>query len=44
LLNVDGVNSIDHPQVERSLQEAAELITRFCGGTIEIMGIVTPQK
>jgi lysyl-tRNA synthetase class 1 len=41
ILNVDGVNSISRSQVENSLQEAADLIIRFCGGTIETIGIVT---
>lgn len=41
LLNVDGVFDITRNQVERSLQEAIDNITKYCGGTVEIAGIVT---
>ncbi len=39
-INVDGVYDIAPEQVERSLQESVEMITKHCGGTVEFIGIV----
>lgn len=41
LINVDGVYDITRHQVEQTLAETIELITRFCGGTVEMTGIVS---
>lgn len=38
-INVDGVYDITPSQVERSLQEACDMILRYCGGKVEIFGI-----
>lgn len=43
LLNIDGVYEISRNQVEQTLQDAIGLITQYCGGTVEIAGIVTAQ-
>jgi lysyl-tRNA synthetase, class I len=40
VINVDGVNSISRAQVEQSLKETIEMIQKYCGGTVEITGIV----
>ncbi len=41
-INVDGVNNISPEQVEKTLKEACDLIMKYCGGTLEEFGIVTP--
>ena len=43
LINVDGIYDIDRTQVEETLQEVIEQITRFCGGKVEVAGIVTAE-
>ncbi len=40
-LNVDGVYDITPQQVAQSLEDAIEIILRYCGGTVESQGIVT---
>lgn len=40
LINVDGVNDIDRKVVEKTLQELVETITTYCGGKVELIGIV----
>ena len=40
-INVDGVFDITPQQVERSLKETCDIITKYCGGTIELFGIET---
>ena len=40
LLNVDGVYDISREQVEQTLQDSINLITQYCGGTVEISGII----
>lgn len=40
LLNVDGVHDITREQVEATLQDAIDLITKYCGGQVEQAGIV----
>lgn len=44
MINVDGIGQITRGMVEQSLSEAVELITRFCGGTVEVMGIVAATE
>ncbi len=44
LLNVDGVYNITREQVEATLQDAIDLITKYCGGRLEQTGIVTAQQ
>lgn len=41
LINIDGVHMITRRQVERSLQEVIKMIEKYCGGTLEVAGIVT---
>lgn len=41
MLNVDGVYDILPSQVERSLQEAIDIIKKYCGGTVTLQGVVT---
>jgi lysyl-tRNA synthetase class 1 len=40
-INVEGVHEITRTQVEKTLQETLELIQKYCGGTVEVAGIVT---
>jgi len=40
LINIDGVYDINRAQVERSLKETLEIITKYCGGEIELTGVV----
>jgi len=40
LLNVDGIGSISRAQVEQTLQDSIDLIVSYCGGTVELAGIV----
>lgn len=39
-INVDGVYDITAEAVSQSLRESVELIMKYCGGTLEFMGIV----
>lgn len=41
LLNIDGIFDISRQQVEVTLKESIEQITKYCGGTVELAGIVT---
>lgn len=43
LINVDGIHQITRQQVEQTLAETIELITRYCGGTVEMSGIITAR-
>jgi len=43
LINVDGIHDITTSQVEQSLQEVIEMITKYCGGTVEQVGVVTAE-
>lgn len=40
LINVDGIYDITPEKVEKSLRKSIELITKYCGGTVELEGIV----
>lgn len=44
MINVDGIHEITRAQVERSLKETIENITRHCGGKVEIAGIISTEK
>jgi lysyl-tRNA synthetase, class I len=39
-INVDGIFSIKRIQVERTLKDVLNLITKYCGGRVELAGIV----
>ncbi|MBP7967729.1 lysine--tRNA ligase [Candidatus Woesebacteria bacterium] len=41
LINVDGVHGITRAQVERTLKETIEIIQKYCGGEVEVAGIVS---
>ncbi|MGB5034407.1 MAG: lysine--tRNA ligase [Microgenomates group bacterium] len=41
LINTEGVFDISPKQVEQVLKETIEIITKYCGGTVEKVGIVT---
>lgn len=41
ILNIDGVYDISRGQVEKSLQESIDIITKYCGGKVEAAGIVS---
>lgn len=40
LINVDGIYDITPPMVLKSLHESVELIIKYCGGKVELAGIV----
>ena len=44
VINVDGVYDITREQVEKTLAETIELITKYCGGTVETTGIIEVNK
>ncbi|KKP68583.1 MAG: Lysine-tRNA ligase [Candidatus Roizmanbacteria bacterium GW2011_GWA2_35_19] len=44
ILNIDGIYDISRSQVERSLKESIEIITKYCGGKVELAGIVSVSK
>ena len=39
-INVDGVFDISTEQVQQCLQESVEMITKYCGGVVDFMGVV----
>ncbi len=39
-INVDGVYDITPAQVEKTLRESIDIIIKYCGGTVEVSGIV----
>jgi len=41
LINIDGVHSITRAQVEQTLKETIEIIQKYCGGEVEVAGIVS---
>ncbi|OGK17118.1 lysine--tRNA ligase [Candidatus Roizmanbacteria bacterium RIFCSPHIGHO2_01_FULL_39_12c] len=41
LLNIDGIYTINREQVERSLKENIEIITKYCGGKVDLAGVVS---
>lgn len=40
MINVDGIFDIDRKLVEKTLQDLIEIIREYCGGEVELMGIV----
>lgn len=42
ILNTDGIYDIDRNKVEQSLKESIDIITKYCGGKVELAGIVIP--
>jgi lysyl-tRNA synthetase, class I len=41
LINTEGIFDISREQVERTLKETIDMIIRFCGGKLELSGIVS---
>lgn len=41
LINIDGVHEISRSQVERTLHETIKIIQKYCGGKVEVAGIVS---
>ncbi|KKP87350.1 MAG: Lysine-tRNA ligase [Candidatus Roizmanbacteria bacterium GW2011_GWA2_35_8] len=39
ILNIDGIYDISRAQVEKSLKGSIEIITKYCGGKVELAGI-----
>ncbi len=44
ILNIDGIYDVTRAQVERSLKESIDIITKYCGGTVEFAGIVSAAQ
>ncbi|OGK08397.1 lysine--tRNA ligase [Candidatus Roizmanbacteria bacterium RIFCSPHIGHO2_01_FULL_35_10] len=44
LLNIDGIYDITRNQVEKTLKESIEIITKYCGGKVELAGIVSTNN
>ena len=40
LLNIDGIYDITREKVEKSLKESIDIILKYCGGKVELVGIV----
>jgi len=40
LINVDGIHDINRSMLERTLKEVIEIITKYCGGKVEMVGVV----
>ncbi len=43
VINVDGIHSITRAQVEQTLQQTITMIQKYCGGTLEMSGIIETQ-
>jgi len=43
VLNIDGIYNIDRSMVEKSLKESIEIITKYCGGKVELAGIINTK-
>jgi len=43
LINIDGIYQITRNQVEKTLKESIEVITKYCGGKVELAGVVSTQ-
>ena len=41
LLNIDGIYDISREKVEQALKENIEIILKYCGGKVELAGIVS---
>ncbi|MFC1780336.1 lysine--tRNA ligase [Patescibacteria group bacterium] len=44
MINVDGVGKITKEQVADALKLTVDLIKKYCGGKVEMMGVVTASK
>ena len=44
ILNIDGIYDISREKVEKSLKESIDIITKYCGGKVELAGIVSAIK
>lgn len=44
LINIDGIYDISRQQVEQTLQDTIDLITEYCGGTVELAGILEAKQ
>ncbi len=44
LLNIDGIYDITREKVEQSLRESIDIILKYCGGKVEIAGIVSATQ
>ncbi len=44
LINVDGVFDISREQVEQTLVETIAIIQQYCGGTVEVAGIIEARS
>jgi lysyl-tRNA synthetase class 1 len=42
-INVDGVYDISPEKVEEVLKETCDMITKYCGGTVEAFGVVSAK-
>lgn len=40
-INIDGVFSITPKQVEKTLHDTITIIQKYCGGTVELQGVIT---
>ncbi len=40
LINIDGIYSITREQIEITLKQTIDIIQKYCGGTVEVVGIV----
>lgn len=43
LINIDGIYDITRTHVEKTLKETLEIITKYCGGKVELAGIVSAE-
>jgi DNA/RNA-binding domain of Phe-tRNA-synthetase-like protein len=41
LLNIDGIFDITREKVEKSLHESIDIVLKYCGGKVEMAGIVS---
>jgi len=44
LLNIDGIFDITREKVEKSLQESINIILKYCGGKVELFGIISAAQ
>lgn len=43
LINIDGIHDINRSMLERTLKEVIEIITKYCGGKVEVVGVVSSK-
>lgn len=44
MLNIDGIYDITREKVEKSLQKSVDIILKYCGGKVELAGIVSATQ